>query len=188
MGVLHVEDGVLVDLAGDQVHVERLGGVHRQQQVREPGRVGAHLVDHIGQLDHLAGPLREPDLPAVPLQVHKLGDDDLQVLPVVAEHRHGGVHADHVAVVVRPEDVHQPVGPRELVPVVRHVGHQVGGLPVALDQHPVLVVAMVGAAQPDSAALLVDGTGGPKVGQRGVHGPRGDHRPFREPGVEVDGQ
>ena len=59
-----------------------------------------------------------------------------------------------VAVVVGAPDVDQQVeAPGELVAVVGDVGEQVGELAVALDQHPVLVVAEVGGAQPHRAVL-----------------------------------
>ena len=79
----------------------------------------------------------------------------------MSQQGHGGVHPGHVAVVVGTKDVHQEVGPAELVPVIGHVGHQIGGLTVPLDQHPVLVVAILAAPQPDSAVLLVHGAGDP---------------------------
>ena len=78
------------------------------------------------------------------------------------------------------------VGPGELVAVVGDVRQQVGELAVGLDEHTVLVVAMVTAAQPDRPLLVVDGVGGPQVGQGGVDGARPDHRPLAEPGVEPD--
>ena len=83
--------------------------------------------------------------------------------------------------VVSPEHIDQSVGAPELVTVIGHIRHQVGGLAVALEEHPVLVVTMVGAAQPDGASLFVDGTDSLEIGQRRVDGTRGDHRPLTKP-------
>ena len=62
VGVLDVEDRVLVRLRGDQVEVDGLPGVERLQQEREPSDVGADRVDEVVEQHEVAGPLREPHL------------------------------------------------------------------------------------------------------------------------------
>ena len=75
----------------------------------------------------------------------------------MAEGLDGGAHARHVAVVVRAPHVDDQVEvATELVAVIRDVGQQVGVLAVALDEHPVLVVAEHGGAQPDRPLALLD--------------------------------
>ena len=154
VGHLHVEDRVLVGLAGDQVEVDGLGGVDRLQQVGEAGGVGADLVEQVVERDEVAGALRDRDRARRPARARLTSwvIDDLQLVGVVAERLHGGLHPRHVAVVVGAPDVDEQVeAAGELVAVVGDVGQQVGVLAVALDQHPVLVVAEVGGAQPDRA-------------------------------------
>ncbi len=47
---------------------------------------------------------------------------------------------------------------------------------------------MVGAAQPHCSTILEHRAGGPQVRKGGVDGPRGDHRAFAEPRIEMNGQ
>ncbi|HEX9357028.1 MAG TPA: hypothetical protein VF933_24830, partial [Streptosporangiaceae bacterium] len=104
------------------------------------------------------GPLAQPDRLAVFDQVHQLADQDLNgPLRVVAEARGHRLHPADIAVVVRAEHDHHPVEPPgPLVQVVGAVRSEVRPAAVALDQHPVLVVAEVGGPQPDGAVALVD--------------------------------
>ena len=77
-----------------------------------------------------------------------------------------GLQRGDVAVVVGAPDVDEQVeAAGELVAVVGDVGQQVGGLAVGLDEHAVLVVAEVGAAQPDGAVGVVDHARG-RAGRR----------------------
>ena len=102
----------------------------------------------------LPGPLRQPDRLAVLQQVDQLGDDDLQLVGVVAQRLDGGLQPRHVAVVVGAPDVDEQLeAPGELVPVVGDVGQQVRVLTVGLDDDPVLVVAVVGRPQPGGAVV-----------------------------------
>ena len=89
-------------------------------------------------------------------QVDHLPDEDLEVDPRgVAErgaHRH---HPADVAGVVGAEHDDAAVeAPLALVEVVGEVARDVGGVAVALDDDPVLVVAELGGAQPERAVLL----------------------------------
>ena len=157
VGVLHVEDRVLVRLRGDQVEVDGLAGVERLEQEGEPGHVGADLVDEVVEQHEVAGPLRQPHLLAAPHERHELAEDDLELVGLVAERLHAGLQARDVAVVVGAPDVDEQLeAAGELVAVVGDVGEQVGGLAVGLHEDPVLVVAEVGGAQPDGAVLLED--------------------------------
>ena len=75
---------------------------------------------------------------------------------VGAEAGDRGPQPRRVAVVVGAEHVDQAAeAALELVPVVGDVGGEVGRLAVGADQHPVLVVAEVGGAQPERALAAV---------------------------------
>ncbi len=72
-----------------------------------------------------------------------------------------------------------------LVEVVGDVGGDVGRCAVALDDDAVLVVAVVGSAQPDGAVLLVDAAGLAQLGDGLIDAPGGVHRVFVGVDVEV---
>src|SRR3546814_15891850 len=90
--VLHVEDRVVVGPAGDQVQVDRLLAVDRLQQIGEAGHVGADLVDEVAQLDDVARPLGELDLPALPLEPPDLDEGPLALRRVDAGGLDGRPH------------------------------------------------------------------------------------------------
>ena len=102
----------------------------------------------------------------------------------MAEHLHRGAHALDVAVVVGTEDVDDQAAAFVLLVVVGDVGHEVGRLTVALEEHPVLLVAEVGGTQPGGAVLLVDEPGGAEIVDRLFHRPRVDERLLRGPPIE----
>ena len=52
--VLHVVDGILHRLRGDDIEVERLRRVDREQQERHPHDVGIDLVENVGERDDVA--------------------------------------------------------------------------------------------------------------------------------------
>ncbi len=91
-------------------------------------------------------------------QVHELPDDQLEALGVVRrQRRERRLHARHVAVVVGAPDVDQVVEAAvHLVAVVGDVGQEVGGRAGLADEHAVLVVAVVGGAQPHGAVGVVE--------------------------------
>ena len=60
--VLHVVDGILHRLRGDDVEIERLRRVDALQQERHARDVGIDLVEDVGERDDVAGPLRDADL------------------------------------------------------------------------------------------------------------------------------
>ncbi len=97
------------------------------------------------------------------------------------------LEAAHVAVVVGAPDVDEElVAAGELVAVVGEVGQQVGRLAVGLHEDAVLVVAVVGAAQPDRAVGVEGGAVRAQVGERRLDGPGLDQAPLGEPRVELD--
>ena len=67
-----------------------------------------------------------------------------------------GLHAPFVAVVVGAEDVDElREAPLQLVPMVCQVRSDVGVLAVVLDENAVLIVAVLGGAEPEGALALV---------------------------------
>ena len=153
VGVLHVVDGVLARLLHREIEVEVecrvvTAGDHEEAHGVDPDG-GGKVVDR----DDIAAALRHTPRHAAFKQVHELADDQLEAVGVVrrqgGEH---GFHARHVAVVVGAPDVDQVAKPTvHLVAVVGDVGEEVRGRPARSYQHPVLVVAVVGGAQPHGA-------------------------------------
>ena len=75
--VLHVVDGILHRLRGDDVEVERLAGVDALQQEGEPRDVGVDLVEDVGERDDVAGALRDADRLTRLHQLHQLTEQHL---------------------------------------------------------------------------------------------------------------
>ena len=65
------------------------------------------------------------------------------------------------------------VAARDLVLVVGDIGGEIGGLLVAADEHPVLVVAVGGGAEPYGVIQLVGVAGGQQVVDDALHVPLG---------------
>ncbi len=87
----------------------------------------------------------------------------------MAEPGQNRLHARHIAVMVGPPDVDHPVETAlEFLHVVGDVGGEVGRAAVRLDQHPVLVVAVSGGAEPQRAVLFVAQTLVGELGQLGA--------------------
>ncbi len=86
----------------------------------------------------------------------ELHDQQLQVLRVAAERLVGGLHPRHVAVVVGAPHVDLAIeAALALVLVVGDVRGEVGVLAAGAHQHAVLVVAVVGRAQPQRALAAI---------------------------------
>ena len=83
--VLHVVDGVLHRLRGDDVEVEGERGVDALQQEGEPGDVRIDLVEDVGEGDDVAGALRDPHRLAAAHQLHELAEQHLGLALRVAE-------------------------------------------------------------------------------------------------------
>ncbi len=164
MGVLHVEDRVLVVLLQRQVHVEGEFGVGLATDQEKAHRVAAGPVDQVTQGDVGAGALGDFHLLAT------LHHRDHLVQHVIGVARRNAdacrlqssAHPGDGAVVVAPLDVDRlGVATGELADVVGHIGHEIGVLGAAeaawlrLAHDPVLVVAIVGAAQPQRTVVLI---------------------------------
>ena len=78
------------------------------------------------------------------------------------------------------------VATRELVAVIRDIGEQVGELAVALDEHAIFVIAVIGGAKPDGSAFVIDNATFTKISQRHIDDTRRNHRLLTEPIIEFD--
>ena len=147
VAVLDVEDRVVERLLLGQleVEVERRVGAAGEEEVA--GGVAAHLLDHLAQPDHVAGPLAHLHGLAAAGQVDHLDEHHVQVVARVAERLHGRLEPRHVAAVVGAQHVDEQVGPLALLPVVGDVGAEVGGRAVGLLDRAVHLVAVAGGAE-----------------------------------------
>ena len=153
----------------------------------EAGRVDADVVEQLVEGDEVAAALRHLRSLAAVDDVDELHDRELEQLGVQAEGGEPRPQPGHVAVVVRAEHVEQPAAAAlELVAVVGDVGQEVGGLAAGADQHPVLVVAEGGGAQPGGAVGLVDLAARLQLPDEGVQDVAVVQRALGEPGVELD--
>ncbi len=155
--VLHVVDRVLVAVLGPQVDVEVDRRVGRVAGERVAGGVDADGLDDVLQGHHGPHALGHPHRSALLQEVDHLADEDLQGARLVAEGPADRLHPAHVAVVVGPEHEHELAeAALALVQIVGAVGGEVGPRAVGLLEHPVLVVAELGGAQPGRALGLED--------------------------------
>ena len=156
MRVLHVVDRVLAGLLASEVEVEVDGRVVRARQQVPAGGVDADLLDEVVERDELPRPLGHLRPLAGANQVHELHDQQLELAGVAAERLVGGLHAQHVAVVVGAPDVDLALeAALALVLVVGDVRGEVGVLAAGAHEHAILVVAELGRAQPQRALARV---------------------------------
>ena len=81
MGVLDVEDRVVLRLLGDLGEVEIQGRVVLAREHDEADDVAADLVDHVAQGDDAPRPLAHPHRRAAVEQVDQLADADVERSP-----------------------------------------------------------------------------------------------------------
>ncbi len=193
MRVLHVVDRVFVVLFECQIDIEhefRIGLARHQEKAhgvasaaQQLGRlravvIGARAVigrigqaarpfDQVAHGDVAAGALGNLHLLAVAhhghhLVQHVVGIADRNADPQALQ---TGAHARDGAVVVGTLDVdHLGIAALPFGHVVGDVGHEIGVRAVGFTHHAILVVAVVGGAQPQRAVLLV-GTAGRDQGR-----------------------
>ena len=149
MGVLDVEDRVVLRLLRHlgEVEVERrvvLAGQHD-----EADDVAPDLVDHVAERDDAAGALAHLQRPALVEQVDELAEPDVELRPArPSQRRDGRLHPLDVAAVVRPPDVdHQREAAADFVAVVGEVGREIGPGPVRALERAVDLVAERGRAE-----------------------------------------
>ncbi len=154
--VLDVVHGIVGSLAGGDGEVEVERAVVAAREKGEARGVAAHFLQQLLHQDELAPALRHPDRLAIAQQGDELDEQDLQGLGLVTQRLHGRPHARHVAVVIGPDEVDEPVGGGELHRVViGDVDAEVRQLAVRAPQHAVLVVPEERGAEPQRAVLLV---------------------------------
>ena len=161
MGVGDVVVGVLFGCVESFGEVEVEVGVEGAHDEKIAGDVHREIVDEGAQGDELAAALAHPDGLAAFEKVHLLGRQDAEAFGVETDGGKHGFEAFVVAVVVGAEDV-ADIG--ESAPdfgmVIGDVGHEIGGAPVATNDDPVLVVAVIGGAKEyGSVFAFVEGRG-----------------------------
>ena len=187
MCVLHIEHRIVIRLRTRQINIESELGI-RLARNQEPAHcVGAGFFDQIAQGQITAGAFGEFDLFAAAHHRHHLVQHVVGIAGgnAAVECLQARLHPRQRAVVVGTQ-----FGDGALVAalpfgqVVGHVRHEVGVRAVGLAHHPVLVVAKVGAAQPQRAAFFK----GVALGDQRVHGlfhlAVGIQRRFEEVAVE----
>ena len=168
MRVLHVVNRVVVVSGHSQVHVEHVFGVGLARQKEEAHRVFAGPLDQITQRHVAAGTLGDFDLFAV---LHHPNHGVQYVVGVARGYTHARslqacAYPGDGAVVVGALDVDSAgIAALPFGQVVGHVGHEVGvlrgGLAAVgsvrgrLSHHPVFVVAVIRAFEPQRAVLLI---------------------------------
>ena len=181
--VLHVVGGVVLSLAARQLEVELDRGVVAARGEVPARGIHPDVVHERVERDDRALALRHLRALAALEQVDELHHHDLVGARIAAERGPGGVDPLHVAVVVGPEHVDQPVvSARELVGVVGDVRREVRQLAGRAAQHAVLVVAGGRGAQPQRTVRLVDAL---ELVQGPLHGSRLEQRALREEAIHV---
>ena len=183
--VLHIVHRVFVRMRFGQVQVKVQLAVERAHDEEIPRRVPADFFDEFAERDALAGPFGHLDQLTALVQRHHLQDQHFQPPGVVAQSSHGGFHAGDVAMVVGAPDVDDFFeAAAEFVVVIGDVGGEVSGNAVVPDNDPVLVVAEIGAAQPERTVLVISVALFPQLRAGGGHRIIGEQRTLAEPDVE----
>ena len=142
VGVLHIEDRVVLRLLGDlgEVEIERLVVPPRQHD--EAKDVLADLVDDFAQGDERPGALRHAHRHALVEQIHQLADLDVERSGAVGQRLHRRLHALDIAAVIGAPDVdHLVEAAPHLVAMIGDVGREIGPGAVRFLERPVDFVA-----------------------------------------------
>ncbi len=158
MRILHVIHRVLVGLFERQVDVEHELGIGLARDQEKAHRVAAHPVDEVAHGHVRAGALGNLHFLAAAHHLHQAVQHVFGIArrDADAEGLQPGAHARDGAVVIgalHVDDLAEAALP--LAEVIGDVRHEVGVAAVRFAHHPVLVVAVVGGAQPERAVLLV---------------------------------
>ncbi len=157
MPVLDVVDGVVHRPALHRLDVEVHRRIVRVQEQLESRGVGADLVEQLVERDEVARALAHGHRLTVAQERDPLVDQRLERV---------GVEAERLGRTLQPRDVAVMIGararrrrwskPRENLSMrYGAVRTEIRVLPVGPNQHPILVVAVVGRAEPHSAFVVV---------------------------------
>ena len=155
MGVLHVEDRVVLRLFDHLGQIELQLGVVLAEQHHEADGVDADLVHDIAQRDELAGALRHLDRLARSHQFDQLAQLDVERGRAAGDGRHRRLHPLDVAAMVGAPDVDHPgEAARELGGVVGDVAGEIGVGAVRFEQRTIDIVAEARGAEQRLLAVL----------------------------------
>ena len=155
IGILHVEDRVVLRLLHHLVEIEIQRHVVLARQHHETGDIGADLIDHVAQGDERARAFRHLERRAVFPQLDQLHQLDVQRHPALGQCQNRRLHPLDIAAMVRPKNVDQRVkAALHLVVVIGDVGGEIGPGSVGFHHRPVHVIAMRGAAEQGLDARL----------------------------------
>ena len=145
MGVLHIENRVILRLLGHLVEIKVQRRVVLPGQHVEPRHVRPHLLDDVAQSDERPRPFRHLERLAILVELHQLRQLDIQRHASARQRADGGIHPLDIAAMVGAENVDQLVeAPRDLVPMIGDIGREIGPGAVRLHDRAVHVVAMLG--------------------------------------------
>src|SRR5215217_7270701 len=156
VGVLHVEDRVLLGmLYGEiqvEVHLRLVGGAH----VEVTRHVLPHLVKQLVEGHDVAGPPADLYLLSPTNQLDEPYYLHVQEIPWYAKRHEACPEAWRIAGVIGAKHIHSvPETSIPLVAVVGEIGHHIRVRSIALDEHPVFVVTKIRCRQPDGAIAFV---------------------------------
>ena len=147
MGVLDVENRIVLGRLHHlhEVEIERCVGAARQHH--EPHHVAPDLLHHLGEGDEVSGTFRHLHRLAAAEQPHHLDEPDVEIDPPIGQRLHRRLDALDGAGVVGAPDVDQVIGLLRFLPVIGGIGAEIGPAAVRLLDRPILVVAELGRAE-----------------------------------------
>lgn len=149
IGILDIVHRVFTGFFLRQVDIEFHLAVQRAAGEEIPRRIGADFVDEFGQRDGFPGAFGHFHGFAVPEERHHLEQVHIEVIGIVAEEFDGRLQTDDVAVMIGAPDIDQLL--ESAVKFILRIGDiraEIGGLAIGADDHAVLVVSVVGRAEP----------------------------------------
>ena len=171
MGVLHVVHRVVLGLRLGQVDVEHEFAVGLARGEEKACCIPPDFIDQVAQRDIRAGALGDLHFFAAAHHRHHLVQNIVGVAgrDAASDRHQSGAHPRDGAVMVRALDVDGaleaafPFGD-----VIGHIRHEVSPATLGLAHHAVLVIAIVGAAQPQRAFGFIGLAGGGQRLHRGL--------------------
>ena len=147
MGILDVEDGIVLRRLDHLGEVELERGVGALGQHHEAHDVLADFADDVGQRDEIARALGHLDRLAGAQQLDHLDDLDVEIDAAVGQRGDRRLDALDRPGMVGAPDVDQVVGAFGLLEMIGRVGAEIGPAAVRFLERPILVVAELGRAE-----------------------------------------
>ena len=187
VGILGIVNRVFVGSFGSHIKIEVHLGIGSPAGKEVPDGINTGFVHQVTQGNRPAGTFGHLEFLAVLDQPGHLDNFHFQGILRQAQGGQCRLYPGDIAVMVRPPEVNQlRVSPVILVHVVGNIRGEICIGAVALDQHPVLIIAEVGCPQPQGSVRFINPAHAPQHIQGIPHQAAVIQRLFAGPDIEVN--